>query len=219
MDHVMPPPRGDASAPGAPSAGRRTPGTPAPGRPPELLRPAEGITLRRRSPAQATALNAAVRANLEHLRPWMEWAAEAPTPARTVALAVAGVAAWDAGTDFIYLAALDAEPDRVIGSFGLHRRIGPDALEIGYWVSAEHGRRGIATAAARSVTAAALALPGIRRVELHCDPANTASGAVARRLGFRLDRVVDAPVRAPGETGRKQVWIRERRPPGPCAVW
>ncbi|MFF7458066.1 GNAT family N-acetyltransferase [Kitasatospora sp. NPDC008115] len=216
MKHVMPPPCGDATAPGAPvrvTSGVTsgvTPDAPTPGRPPELLRPAGGITLRRRSPAQAPALNAAVRANLDHLRPWLEWAAEAPTPARTARLTAAGVAAWEAGTDFIYLAGLDAEPGRVIGSFGLHGRIGPGALEIGYWVSAEHGRRGIATAAARSLAEAALALPGIHRVEIHCDPANTASGAVARRLGFRLDRVVDAPVRAPGETGRKQIWIQGR---------
>ncbi|WP_380284458.1 GNAT family N-acetyltransferase [Kitasatospora purpeofusca] len=216
MNHVMPPPRGNAPASGAPASGAPVPvpapGAPTPGRPPELLRPAEGITLRRRSPAQAPALNAAVRANLDHLRPWLEWAAEAPTPARTAELTAAGVAAWDAGTDFIYLVGLDAEPGRVIGSFGLHGRIGPGALEIGYWVSAEHARRGIATAAARSLAAAALALPGIHRIEIHCDPANTASGAVARRLGCRLDRVVDAPVRAPGETGRKQIWIREQRP-------
>ncbi|WP_078896809.1 GNAT family protein [Streptomyces sp. NRRL S-495] len=227
MNHVMPPPCGGASgslppsvpASGAPALstpalGTSTPSTPTPGRPPELLRPAgdSGITLRRRSPAQSLALNAAVRANLDHLRPWLEWAAEAPTAARTAELTEAGAAAWDAGTDFIYLVGLDAEPGRVIGSFGLHRRIGPGALEIGYWVGTDHVGRGIATTAARALTAAAFALPGVHRVEIHCDPANTASAAVARRLDFRLDREVDAPVRAPGETGRKQIWVQERRP-------
>lgn len=201
------PPQAVAPPP-APVARYSAPVTP--GRPPELLRPAGGITLTRRSPVHAPALNAAVRANLDHLRPWLEWATEAPTPALTAELTEAGSAAWDAGTDFIYLVGLDAEPGRVIGSFGLHGRIGPGALELGYWVSAEHGRRGIATAAARTVTEAALALPGIERVEIHCDQANDASAAVPRRLGFRLDRVVAAPVRAPGETGRKLIWVTER---------
>ncbi|MFJ4090658.1 GNAT family N-acetyltransferase [Kitasatospora sp. NPDC089913] len=216
MNHVMPPPCGAASDPPPSSAPSSVPApgapAPTPGRPPELLRPAGGITLRRRSPAQSLALNAAVRADLDHLRPWLEWAAEPPTAARTAELTEAGMAAWEAGTDFIYLVGLDAEPGRVIGSFGLHRRIGPGALEIGYWVGTDHVGRGIATAAARALTAAAFALPGIHRVEIHCDPANTASAAVARRLGFRLDRTVDAPVRAPGETGRKQIWVQECRP-------
>ncbi|MFB7674585.1 GNAT family N-acetyltransferase [Kitasatospora purpeofusca] len=228
MNHVMPSPCGgasgsppssapspDAPSPGTPDApvpGAPTLSTPSLGRPPELLRPAEGITLRRRSASQSLALNAAVRANLDHLRPWLEWAAEAPTVARTAELTEAGAAAWDAGTDFIYLVGLDAEPGRVIGSFGLHRRIGPGALEIGYWVGTDHVGRGIATAAARALTEAAFALPGVHRVEIHCDPANTASAAVARRLGFRLDREVAAPVRTPGETGRKQIWVQERHP-------
>ncbi|MFD7411815.1 GNAT family N-acetyltransferase [Kitasatospora purpeofusca] len=227
MNHVMPSPCGaasgplpssvpGASAPGAPTPApdvpAPTPDAPTPGRPPELLRPAAGITLSRRSPDRSPALNAAVRADLDHLRPWLEWAAEAPTLARTAELTEAGMAAWEAGTDFIYLVGLDAEPGRVIGSFGLHRRIGPGALEIGYWVGTEHVGRGIATASARALTGAAFALPGIHRVEIHCDPANTASAAVARRLGFRLDRTVDAPVRAPGETGRKQIWVQERPP-------
>ncbi|MEV0190838.1 GNAT family N-acetyltransferase [Kitasatospora purpeofusca] len=219
MNHVMPSPCGgapgsppsSAPSPGTPALDTPTPNTPAPGRPPELLRPAGGIVLRRRSAAQSLALNAAVRANLDHLRPWLEWAAEAPTAARTAELTEAGTAAWDAGTDFIYLVGLDAEPGRVIGSFGLHRRIGPGALEIGYWVGTDHVGRGIATTAARALTEAAFALPGVHRVEIHCDPANTASAAVARRLGFRLDREVAAPVRAPGETGRKQIWVQERR--------
>ncbi|MDY0813609.1 GNAT family N-acetyltransferase [Kitasatospora purpeofusca] len=213
MNLVMPPPCGDVPTPGlTPGAVPAVPATP--GRPPELLRPAgaSGITLRRRSPVQSLALNAAVRADLDHLRPWLEWAAVAPTPARTAELTEAGVAAWEAGTDFIYLVGLDAEPGRVIGSFGLHRRIGPGALEIGYWIATDHLGRGIATTAARALTEAAFALPGVHRVEIHCDPANTASAAVARRLGFRLHLEVDAPVRAPGETGRKQVWVLERHP-------
>ncbi|MFD0279665.1 GNAT family N-acetyltransferase [Kitasatospora sp. NPDC127111] len=181
----------------------------SPGRPPELLRLAGGISLHRRAPDRAAALNAAVHANLDHLRPWLAWAAEAPSPAQTAQLTRAGSAAWDAGTDFIYLIGLDAEPGSVIGSFGLHGRIGPGALEIGYWVSADRAGRGIATTAARALTAAALALPGIGRVEIRCDQANGASAAVPRKLGYRLDRIADVAVRAPGETGRQLVWVKE----------
>ncbi|MER7578979.1 GNAT family protein [Kitasatospora sp. NPDC097691] len=180
------------------------------GRPPELLRLPGGLWLRRRRSTHAVALNRAVRANLDHLRPWLEWAAEAPTRARTAELTRAGSAAWDAGTDFMYLAGLDAEPGEVIGAFGLHARIGPGALELGYWVAAGHVGRGIATTATAALTEAALALPGITRVEIRCDRANAASAAVPRKLGYRLDRVATAAVRAPGETGRQLVWVTER---------
>ncbi|WP_406197205.1 GNAT family N-acetyltransferase [Kitasatospora sp. NBC_01560] len=179
----------------------------SPGRPPELLRLAGGVSLHRRGPDRAAALNAAVRANLDHLRPWLAWAAEAPTRALTAELARAGAAAWEAGTDFIYLLGVDAEPGSVIGSFGLHARIGPGALELGYWVDAAYAGRGIATTAAQALTGAALALPGIGRVEIHCDRANGASAAVARKAGYRLARTAEVAVRAPGETGRQLVWV------------
>ncbi|HEY0409661.1 MAG TPA: hypothetical protein VGE42_05280 [Candidatus Dormibacteraeota bacterium] len=40
-----------------------------------------------------------------------------------------------------------------------------------------------------------------------------ASAGVARRLGFRLDRVDDNAVRAPAETGRAMIWVLERDQP------
>ncbi|MFG3050008.1 GNAT family N-acetyltransferase [Kitasatospora sp. NPDC048239] len=218
MSHVMPLSGAEAGQPGqAPGPGATEPRGAAArprevsaGRPPELLPLAGGVSLHRRAGRHAAALNAAVLADLDHLRPWMEWAAEAPSPEVTAELVEAGAGAWEAGTDFMYLACLDAAPGSVVGAFGLHGRIGPGALELGYWVGSGHTGRGIATAAARALTAAALELPGVERVEIHCDEANGASAAVPRKLGYRLDRVVDAAVRAPGETGRKMIWVMER---------
>ncbi|MER5864868.1 GNAT family N-acetyltransferase [Kitasatospora sp. NPDC002040] len=177
------------------------------GRPPERIALSGGYSLRRRTLADAEQLNAVLLANLEHLRPWMAWAAEAPTLDVTRELARAGVTAWDEGTDFMYLVGLDAQPGSVVGAFGLHGRIGPGALEIGYWVAADHTRRGVATSAAERLTAAALALPGIARVQIHCDEGNLPSAAVPRRLGFRLDRTEDHTPTAPAETGRKLIWV------------
>jgi hypothetical protein len=37
--------------------------------------------------------------------------------------------------------------------------------------------------------------------------ADTASAAVPRKLGFRLDRVEKRPAAAPGETGRQMIWV------------
>jgi len=178
-----------------------------PGRPPELLPVGGGAHLRRRRLADAAALNAAVVANLDHLRPYMPWAVNAPTLPESEQLSLRGEQVWDEGTDFMYLLGLDAEPEVVIGGFGLHGRIGPDALEIGYWVHREHTGRGLATAAARALTEAALALPGITRAEIHCDESNAASAAVPRKLGYTLDRIETETPTAPAETGRKMIWV------------
>jgi RimJ/RimL family protein N-acetyltransferase len=113
---------------------------------------------------------------------------------------------WEGGSDFAYVA-LDPEDGAVLGGSGLHRRIGPRAIEIGYWVHVDHGRRGVATAMARALTDAALALPDVDRVEIHCDEANVRSAAVPRRLGYRLDRIEDDEVTAPAEIGRSMIWV------------
>lgn len=104
----------------------------------------------------------------------------------------------------------DPEETAVLGSVGLHRRAGPECLEIGYWVHAAHTRRGLASTAAALMTDVAFGLPGIDRTEIHCDQANTAGAAVPRSLGYRLDRVQPRPAVLPAETGRDMVWVMPR---------
>ncbi len=86
-------------------------------------------------------------------------------------------------------------------------RIGPGALEIGYWIDTGHTQRGYAGEAARLLTEAALALPGISRVEIHCDQANHVSARIPPSLGYRLDRIEEDAVEAPGECGRSMIWV------------
>jgi RimJ/RimL family protein N-acetyltransferase len=97
----------------------------------------------------------------------------------------------------------------VAGAIGLHDQVGPGALAISYWRNIEYARRGIITRSAARLTDIALTLPGIERIEIHCDQANLRSAAVARRLGYRLDRVEPRPVRAPAESGLEMVWIKD----------
>lgn len=112
----------------------------------------------------------------------------------------------EAGTSYHYLL---VEEDELIGVLGLHRRVGPDAAEIGYWLRPQYVGQGHLTRAAQVLLDAALALPDVRRVEVHCDEANVRSAAVPRRLGFRLDRVEDDGIAAPAEVGRSLVWVYE----------
>ncbi len=100
-----------------------------------------------------------------------------------------------------------------LGAFGLHRRIGPDGIEMGYWIHADRAGRGYGTAAARALTRVALALPGVARVEIHCDAANVASAAIPRRLGYRLSHTEKRTPQAPGETGQLMIWVLEGERP------
>ena len=175
-------------------------------RPPDRIE-RDGLVLRRLRPDDGDAVTAAVAASLEHLRPWMAWADDdAATAQRRRAFLDQVERGWEAGTDFTYLA-VDPDDRVVLGTFGMHRRIGPGGVEIGYWVHVDHTGRGIATTAAAALTEAALALPDVDRVEIHCDEANVRSAAVPRRLGYRLDRVEVDAVTAPAEIGRSMVWV------------
>lgn len=78
----------------------------------------------------------------------------------------------------------------VLGSVGLFRRVGPGALEIGYWIRSDHKRMGLATESSRCMAELAFTqLRGIHRLEIHCQKLHHASSAVAKKLGFRLDHI------------------------------
>lgn len=155
---------------------------------------------------EAPALHRAVTENLEHLRPWMPWAAGTPTESAQAEFVSRSMHDREDGTAFAYWLREDASGE-LVGCAGLHRRVGPGAIEIGYWVAVSRVRRGYATESARALTTAAFGLPGTERVEIHCDEANVASAGVPRRLGYRLDRVQEGEVEAPGESGPEMIWV------------
>ncbi|MBW8483206.1 GNAT family N-acetyltransferase [Actinomadura parmotrematis] len=180
-------------------------------RPPErIVHPA--VVLRRLRPADAPALHEAAVASHDELHRWMPWATDPPAESAQVEFAATSHREWDEGASFVYLMfdPADAAGERPIGTVGLHARIGPGALEIGYWVHSARTGRGLATTGAGLLTAAAFRLAGVERVEIHCDRANRASAAVPRKLGFRHQRTEDHAPEAPAETGRREIWVLDR---------
>ncbi len=148
-------------------------------RPREIL--AHGpVTLRRWRAADADVVYRAVTESLDHLRPWMPWAADYDLASATGFVRQCELD-WESGAAFNYAI---ISGDDIAGSCGLMARIGPGGLEIGYWVHGERTGRGLATAAAAALTAEAFTLPGIGRVEIVHDAANVASGRIPRKLGF-----------------------------------
>ena len=174
--------------------------------PPETIDLGDAVLCRVRAD-DGPAFAAAVSANIEHLRPWIRWGnAEGGSLAVQQARCAGAEREWDEGNAYIY--SLRERPGGpVIGALGLHRRVGADAIELGYWLDAGHTGRGLVTAAAKALTDEALALPDVSRVEIRTDEANLASSAVASRLDYRLVRVEDAEPWGEADTGRLQVWV------------
>ena len=175
--------------------------------PPERIELPHGLALVRCDPARAAAAVVAINDSLEHLQPWMAWAAEPATEASIGAFFAASVELWERRKGFEY-SIIEPSTDAVVGGSGLLGRIGPRGLEIGYWVHAGWIGRGVATAASRALIDAAFALPGIARIRIQCETANVRSARVPEKLGFRFDGV--APGEGPCDGRPTQVWWLDR---------
>jgi len=162
------------------------------------------LVLRRWRIGDMPILRDAIQASIEHLRPWMSWIAFEPLSDRDrEALIRRWEDDWFADREVVFAAFLG---DRVVGGCGFHHRAGPKTLEIGYWVHADHLRQGYATEMARILTFAAFTVPGIERVEIHHDKANTRSGAIPEALGFSLDGESPVKPHAPATIGIDVAW-------------
>jgi RimJ/RimL family protein N-acetyltransferase len=90
---------------------------------------------------------------------------------------------FDLGEDFT-LGFFAPDESAVVGGGGLHRRVGPDAFEIGYWIRSSEAGRGLATEATAALTRVGLELCGADRIEIRVEPDNAPSLAIPRKLGF-----------------------------------
>jgi len=170
----------------------------------------DGLVLRRWVVDDAELVGELVAANVEHLRPYMPWIEHEPlTLEQRRELERGWDEAWAQGGDVIFGI---FDEGVAVGSTGLHRRLGPGALEIGYWVHVDHLGRGIARRAAEGLTSLAFTVEGIERVEIHHDLANVHSRRVPEQLGFHLMGKSQAPRSplAPADTGVDLVWRTTR---------
>jgi len=137
--------------------------------------------------ADAEELHRLINANRAQLTPWMPWAADQAPEAtlRFIRLTRQQVADNDG---FQMAIVCDG---RIVGVVGFH---GVDwehrSTSIGYWLDAEHQRRGIMTGAVRTLVDHAMREWELHRVEIRCAPDNRKSRALPERLGFRQEGVL-----------------------------
>lgn len=150
----------------------------------------ERLVIRCYEPGDAPKLHEAITRSLDHLRPWLPWVQQEPKPPE----ARAGLirlfrGQFDLGLDYAF-GIFDKEEKEVIGSTGLHTRIGRNAREIGYWIGIDHIGRGYATEAVSALVKTGFSIEGLSRIEIRCAPENTRSQHVPEKLGFKMENIV-----------------------------
>ncbi|MEU2396365.1 GNAT family protein [Streptomyces sp. NPDC007369] len=163
----------------------------------------EWFGLRRWHMSDVDALERAIHESRDHLAHWMPWAAGADRE-HVVGFLARNQEQWESRQTFGYAITSDGV---VVGTCCLMRR-STDSLDIGYWLHPEWTGRGLATTATAALVDQGFQLTGIDHVEIHHDAANSASEAVARRLGFTEIERVEVPEgpATPGEVGVDVVW-------------
>lgn len=167
---------------------------------PEFSNPAYRIETKRLlvrcyNPSDAPLLAESITENVEHLRPWMPWVHSEPEPIEIKFARLKRFRGmFDLGQNFVY-GIFNPEETKLLGGTGLHPRIGDEQLEIGYWIHKDYVNQGFITESTAALIKVAFELIQVHRIEIHCDPANVASAAVPRKLGFVHEGTLRAQTR------------------------
>jgi RimJ/RimL family protein N-acetyltransferase len=164
------------------------------------------LVIRCYNPSDAPLLARSVTESLEHLLPWMPWAAAEPESLDVKVERLRQFRArFDLGQDFIY-GIFNPQENHLIGGTGLHTRIGTGALEIGYWINKNYINHGYATETSAALTKVAFELHKVERVEIHCAVENVRSAAVPRKLGYTQEAVLRKRSFANGHLSDQMIW-------------
>jgi len=157
------------------------------------------LVVRSYDPSDAALLKEAIDSSLEHLQPWMPWAESEPQTLEEKRKLLRGFRSeFDAGENFVYGIFAVGESE-VLGGTGLHPRIEPGGLEIGYWIRASATRQGLVTESSAALVRVGFEVCGADRIEIRIEPGNEASFGVPRKLGFLEEATLRR--RLPGRQG------------------
>ena len=177
------------------------------------------VHLRLLETGDAEELQALIDANRERLARWMPWAIDEDLEATRAFIALTRKQVAD--DDGFQTAIVDG--DVIAGMVGFH---GVDwahrSTSIGYWIGADHERRGLMTRAVRALVDHAFGVWELNRIEIRAAPENARSQAVAERVGFtregtlrQTERVGDRYLDSVVFSLLASEWRAERGEPGP----
>jgi ribosomal-protein-serine acetyltransferase len=136
---------------------------------------------------RAEEITAVVRANLNHLQPWMPWAVDdySVDSAKEWIQRTLNEFAQDGRFNAVIL--IDDKPAGSIGFHNLDTANG--SAEIGYWIDKKYEGRGIVTRCCRVLIDYLFDVRKLNRIQINCNVENTRSRKVPERLGFTLEGV------------------------------
>ncbi|MGI2328575.1 GNAT family N-acetyltransferase [Planococcus sp. YIM B11945] len=147
----------------------------------------ERLLLRMPRSGDGKAVNAAIRASINELKPWLQFAQTLPTPEETE------INLMEAHLDFLKKESLrylifQQETGEFIGTTGFHDiEWDMPKMEIGYWIATKWSGSGFMAEAVAALSDVALNGFGCKRLEIRCDAENVKSRAIPEKLGFKLE--------------------------------
>lgn len=137
-------------------------------------------------------LQKSINESIDHLKPTMPWAWYEPESYNHKRERVKlFIERFDAGEDFT-MGIFYPNEKEILGSTGFHHRIEGNACEIGYWINANHVRKGIANEATRALIKVGFEIKKMDRLEIRCDPDNFPSAHIAKKNGFTFRETLKA---------------------------
>jgi RimJ/RimL family protein N-acetyltransferase len=132
-------------------------------------------------------LNEAILETFEDLQPWMPWAKERPSIARSEENSCEAYRLFQTRED-ITLRLIHKDSGLFLGSSGLHpRNWSVPKFEVGYWCRKRFQKQGYITEAINGILNFGFETLGAKRIVSYCDSRNERSIRVARRAGFLLE--------------------------------
>jgi RimJ/RimL family protein N-acetyltransferase len=175
----------------------------------------ERLTLRCPRAGDGLALNAAVCASVEALRPWVPWAQEAPSAEASEAYCRRMQAKFILREDLVLLIfeqGSDGAQGPVLGALGLHRidwRL--RNFELGYWRRAGLDGLGVVSESVAALSRMVFDRLLARRIEIRTDDANERSWRLAERAGYTYEALLRRnTVNAVGAPCSTRVYARVR---------
>lgn len=142
------------------------------------------LVIRCYQPTDGPLLKKSIDESIDHLLPWMPWAKNEP---ETIQDKVERMRKYrgqfDLGIDYTF--GIFSKDEKVlIGSTGLHTRVGEQAREIGYWLHANYLKKGYALETVQALTKVGFEIEGLERIEIHCASNNIRSRNIPEKLHY-----------------------------------
>ncbi|MCA0148422.1 MULTISPECIES: GNAT family N-acetyltransferase [Rossellomorea] len=150
----------------------------------------ERLELRMPQPGDGRAVNAAIKASLSELQPWLGFARSNPSVEETETNTREAHAKFITRESLRYLIFLK-DTNEFVGSTGFHNiDWSVPKFEIGYWIDTRMSGNGYMAEAVGKLTEMALNELNGKRVEIRCESTNDKSRAVPERLGYELEGIL-----------------------------